>query len=78
MADKDAKWEDNAPGKYYVDDNCVCTKYCVAAAPRNFAMSDEGHAYVSKQPETQEEEEQCQEAMRGCPPEAIGDDGADN
>ncbi|RME16273.1 MAG: ferredoxin, partial [Bdellovibrio sp.] len=29
----------------------------------------------SKQPSTPEEEEACQEAMEGCPVEAIGNDG---
>ena len=36
---------------------------------------DEGHAYVSRQPASPEEEEQCIEALEGCPVEAIGDDG---
>jgi len=30
---------------------------------------------VSKQPENDEELQQCQEAKEGCPVEAIGDDG---
>jgi ferredoxin len=32
-------------------------------------------AFVSKQPETPEEEAACKEAMEGCPVEAIGDFG---
>jgi ferredoxin len=39
------------------------------------ANEDEGYSYVFKQPENDEEEAQCQEAMESCPVEAIGDDG---
>lgn len=75
MADKTQKWDDNVPGRYYVDDRCIKSKYCVAAAPNNFRMSPAGHAYVFKQPETPEEEAQCRDALSGCPVIAIGDDG---
>ena len=36
---------------------------------------DGGYSYVFKQPTTPEEEALCQEAMEGCPVEAIGNDG---
>ena len=72
MADRDDSWEENAPGKYYVDRACIASKFCVAAAPANFRMSESGHAYVYKQPETPEEEQACREALLGCPVEAIG------
>lgn len=76
MADKDSKWQKNVAGKYYVDTDCIASKYCTAAAPNNFRMDDSGrHAFVYKQPENGEEEEQAQEAVRGCPVLAIGDDG---
>jgi ferredoxin len=43
----------------------------------NFTRDEErGHSFVFKQPQTLEEESQCQEAMQNCPVEAIGDDGA--
>ena len=73
--DKNLKWEENVEGKYYVDENCIAAKFCVATAPNNFKMSDTGHAYVYKQPETVEEEEQCRLALSGCPVNAIGEDG---
>ena len=42
----------------------------------NFARDEEhGHSFVLKQPQTPEEEGECQEAMQNCPVEAIGDDG---
>jgi ferredoxin len=75
MADRDLRWEDNARGRYYVDQRCIASKFCVAVAPANFRMLDTGHACVYKQPETPEEEEACREALPGCPVDAIGDDG---
>ena len=76
MANKDNKWSDNKPGKVYVDEDCIACDACVTSAPNNFVMNDDdGHAYVSKQPESEEEVEQVREAMEGCPVEAIGDDG---
>lgn len=76
MADKNTKWPDNTGGKVYVDQTCIACDACVTSAPNNFSMNDDdGHAFVSKQPETPEEEDQVREAMEGCPVEAIGNDG---
>lgn len=76
MADKDEKYEDNVPGKFYVDSSCIACDACATVAPDNFLIDEsDGHAYVKKQPENKEEEEFCQEALEGCPVEAIGDNG---
>ena len=76
MADKESKYEDNVPGTYYVDEECINCDACREIAPNNFTRNeDEGYSYVYKQPKTQEEEELCAEALEGCPVEAIGDDG---
>ncbi len=76
MADITQKWKQNKEGKIFVDQSCIACDACVLSAPNNFKMhEDEGHAYVSKQPETPEEEKQCREALEGCPVEAIGDNG---
>lgn len=76
MADKHSKYKDNVPGKIYVDDTCIDCDACRAAAPDNFSRNDEGgYSYVSKQPENEEERLACQDAIDGCPVEAIGDDG---
>ena len=75
MVEKDQKSAENVAGEYYVDDGCIAAKFCIAVAPENFRMSDLGHAYVHRQPETPEQEEQCREALQGCPVNAIGDDG---
>jgi ferredoxin len=76
MPNKSDKWQENKPGKFYVDQSCISCDACVCSAPNNFQMNDEdGHAYVTKQPTGTEEEQACREAMEGCPVEAIGNDG---
>ena len=78
MADKTNKFEDNKPGKFYVDKECIACDACVMSAPNNFYMDEnDGHSFVGKQPISDEEIEQCIEAMEGCPVEAIGDDGGE-
>jgi ferredoxin len=76
MADKGSKWSENKPGKVFVDQSCIACDACVLTAPKNFSMHEEdGHAFVSKQPESPEEAELVKEAIEGCPVEAIGNDG---
>jgi len=78
MADKKLKWGENAPGKFYVDEQCIACDACVLEAPSYFSMNDkDGHAFVLKQPKTPQEIMQCQEALEACPVEAIGNDGDD-
>jgi ferredoxin len=77
MADREDKVPENAEGTFYVDSTCIDCDACREMAPKNFVRSEEeGYSYVIKQPETPEEEEQCRDALEGCPVEAIGDDGA--
>lgn len=76
MADPENKYEDNVGGKFYVDDQCIDCDLCRETAPANFTRNEDGgHSFVFKQPENEEEETLCREAMEGCPVEAIGDDG---
>ena len=76
MADAANKYSDNVEGKFFVDDQCIDCDLCRETAPANFKRNDDGgHSYVYKQPETPEEEALSQEAMDGCPVEAIGNDG---
>ena len=78
MAEISQKWKQNVPGKMFVDQSCIACDACCLAAPQNFKMHDEeGHAFVSKQPETESEKAACKEAMEGCPVEAIGDFGSE-
>ena len=73
MADANAIWEDNTPGKWYVDRNCILCSLCCDLAPENFKESDAGdHDLVFKQPENEKERSACQEALEQCPVEAIG------
>ena len=76
MANKDDRYEENAPGKFYVDTQCIDCDVCHVTAPANFTrQEDKGFSFVMKQAGTPEEEAQCQEAMDSCPVEAIGNDG---
>jgi ferredoxin len=75
MAEKLERYEDNVPGKWYVDKKCILCSVCSEAAPKNFKEADSNdHDVVYKQPESEEEENQCLEAMAACPVEAIGND----
>jgi len=65
----------NVPGKFYVTDACLACEACQDAAPNHFRYSELGLSYVFKQPITNDETEQCYEAMSRCPLEAIKDDG---
>ena len=85
MADRNDKYEDNVGGttvingkkySFYVDRECILCSVCSDCAPDNFCVSDDDdHDIVYKQPENEDELEQCYEAMENCPVEAIGDDG---
>ncbi|PTY08448.1 ferredoxin [Opitutaceae bacterium EW11] len=68
----------NVPGRLYVDSSCIDCDLCRETAPSLFARFDEGgYSYVHHQPTTPEEIALAQEAIEGCPVEAIGNDGDD-
>jgi ferredoxin len=74
MAEIRDKLSDNAPGKFFVDSQCIDCDVCRDTSPANFRRNDEnGYSYVYKQPETDEERELCEEALNACPVEAIGE-----
>jgi len=76
MADKGDKWPENAPGKFYVDEQCIDCDLCRETAPGFFSRNDDGgYSFVHKQPETEEDIAMAMEALEGCPVEAIGNDG---
>lgn len=76
MANKANKHPENVFGRYYVDVECIDCDVCRDTAPSNFTrQDDDGYSYVYKQPENEEEAEQCVEAMESCPVTAIGCDG---
>ena len=75
MADVNDKVSENVEGKYFVDTECIDCDLCREEAPQNFTRQEaEGYSYVYKQPENEEEEEMCQNALDICPVEAIGND----
>lgn len=77
MGDKSQRYEDNVTGRWYVDKKCILCSVCSEAAPNNFKEASEGdHDFVFKQPENDNEEAQCEEAMAACPVEAIGNDNS--
>ncbi|MEA3451080.1 MAG: ferredoxin [Bacteroidota bacterium] len=57
--------------KYKVNDECISCMACVEVAEKNYKMADSGFAVVYKQPETEEELKQAEEAMEICPVGAI-------
>jgi ferredoxin len=76
MAEAKDKNEENIKGAYYVDNQCIACDACIVEAPRFFKMNDiQGYAYVFKQPSSDLETHLCEEALKGCPVEAIGNDG---
>ncbi|OHE70888.1 MAG: ferredoxin [Verrucomicrobia bacterium GWC2_42_7] len=77
MADKSNKWPENVPGKFYVDDQCIDCDLCRDMAPDFFVRNEDGgYSVVCKQPSTDDEIAECNEALEGCPVNAIGSDGA--
>lgn len=81
MSQDNSEYIPNVSGKYWVDqDLCLAHGCCPYEAPENF-IKDQVFgdvARVYKQPETLEEERQCQEAIACCPVAAIHDDGETN
>lgn len=76
MADAANKYPQNVDGAYYVDDQCIDCDLCRETAHANFKRDDDGgHSYLYKQPENDDERALCEEALAGCPVEAIGRDG---
>lgn len=67
----------HAKGKFYVDDDtCLACDTCNYYAPDNFKYDTKtASSYVSKQPETDDEQECCKKALVACAVEAIHDNG---
>ncbi len=81
MAVKTEKNSKNSAGNWYCtspdsdDDGCIACGACYGSAEDFFAEDDDGNAYVLKQPTTDEEIAECQDALDSCPADAIGNDG---
>lgn len=76
MPDLSDRLPQNVPGAFYVDSQCIDCDLCRETAPMVFSRHEEtGYSYVHRQPTTADEIALAQEAMEGCPVEAIGNDG---
>jgi ferredoxin len=75
MADKRDRLPENAPGRWYVDRQCIDCDLCRTTAPESFSRSEGGFSFVSRQPLTPAQDALCEQAAKECPVEAIGNDG---
>ena len=77
MATPTDRVSDNAPGRYYVDSNCIDCDQCRTVAPELFTRNpDAGYSYVQKQPSTAEDLALAEQVLEMCPNQAIGNDGS--
>ena len=59
-------------GRFVVNDQCIYCGLCAEVAPMNFRkQAGEEYAVVQRQPQTEQELLQCEEALRDCPYAAI-------
>ena len=56
---------------FKVTEECIGCRACVEVAGENFEIDDDNLAYLKKQPATETEEAQSQEALDICPVDAI-------
>ena len=57
--------------RFEVNEQCIGCRACVSVAEANFEINDANRAFLKKQPENKDEVEQCREAMKACPVDAI-------
>ncbi len=68
--------EENAPGKFYVTNECNGCGICFSYALQSFMYSnDSSYYYVYQQPTDPREEDDIRRAMEVCPMNCIKDDG---
>jgi ferredoxin len=73
MANPTQRLSSNAPGPFYVDEECIDCDMCRAIAPWIFSLDENvGKSRVQKQPCNAEEFAAAEEALEGCPVGAIG------
>ncbi|HEY4414566.1 MAG TPA: ferredoxin [Verrucomicrobiae bacterium] len=76
MAEKNSRLRENAPGAYYITDECIDCDMCRVTAPSIFKRQDTiGFSVAFHQPENELERLQAEEALVECPTGAIGNDG---
>jgi ferredoxin len=76
MADFLVKLPENVTGEFYVDRKCIDCDLCRLTAPDNFKRNEQsGFSFVFRQPLTDTERENCDQAKDECPVDAIGSNG---
>lgn len=76
MAELSERLTENVSGGFYTTSVCIDCDMCRETAPGMFKRDDSiGLSVVYRQPASPEEQRQADEAMEGCPVEAIGNDG---
>lgn len=78
MKDEKLKHKLNIAGKWYTTDpdasngeGCIACNVCFTAAPDLFSEDEDGYAYVSRQPQNNEEELLMEEQQDACPVNSI-------
>ena len=73
MADITQRYDDNIPGSFYVDMECIACDTCKGVSPKHFKLTEDySHAIVFQQPTTQDDIQACIDAIDACPVDAIG------
>jgi len=82
MAQPGNKHPKNVPGPWFcthpedaTGEGCIACSVCSTGAPDFFGADENGHAFVHKQPGTDEEIALCQEQLEACPVTSIGNNG---
>lgn len=73
MAEPSERLPENAPGPFYVTEECIDCGLCKEILEEVF-FEEGGRHFVGRQPESQKELELAREAMESCPTEAIGEE----
>jgi ferredoxin len=77
MADLHSRLPENVPGAFYITHECIDCDMCRETAPTVFKRNDDiGFSVVFQQPATEADRRQAEEALVGCPVEAIGKNGS--
>lgn len=67
-------YEQNVPGRFFVDDRCIACMLCAEIAPEIFIRdADHEYVFVGRQPVLKEEIARCEEVEEICPVDAIGE-----
>ena len=71
MASVAQRLPENVPGDFYVDRTCIDCDTCRRIEPGVFSAGD-GHSYVGRQPDREEERTRALMALVACPTGSIG------